>query len=169
MDITQEELKQLLHYDPDTGMFMWKVTRGGVKIDDIAGHKCIKNTKFYVIIGLNNRIYRAHRLAWFYMTGYWPDEVDHEDGNGTNNKWDNLRDVDRQGNCRNMRLHNHNTSGLSGVSWRSQRNKWRSYITVNNKQMNLGHYNDFFEAVCIRKSTENKLGFHGNHGSDRPL
>lgn len=168
--ITQQELKQLIHYDPETGDFTWKVNRGKAAPGKLAGHICFKNTKQYRIIGVNGRIDRAHRLAWLYMTGSWPtDEIDHINGDGTDNRWVNLRQVDRQENCRNMRIHNHNTSGVAGVSWRHQRSSWRAYIMIDNKQKNLGHFTDFFEAVCARKSAENRLGFHSNHGSVRPL
>lgn len=168
--ITQQELKQLLHYDPKTGHFTWLVNRGKAAPGKIAGHLCLKNTKQYRIIGVNGRIDRAHRLAFLYMTGAMPTgEVDHINGDGTDNRWRNLREVERVDNCRNMRLHNHNSSGVSGVSWRVQKGKWRAYITSNNKQINLGHFSDFFEAVCARKSAELKHGYHFNHGSVRPL
>lgn len=168
--ITQETLKQLLHYDPETGVFTWLKKRGKSAVNKEAGHNCFKNTKQYRLIGVETKLYRAHRLAWLYMTGSMPAlEIDHIDGNGLNNAWLNLREVDRRENCRNMRLHNHNTSGISGVSWRKQRNKWRAYVMVDNHQINLGHYDDLFEACCARKSAELKYGFHENHGSDRPL
>lgn len=168
--ITQELLKQLLHYDPETGVFTWRVARGGSQVGDVAGHECFKGTKAYIIMGINGRIDRAHRLAFVYMTGDWPnDEVDHINGDGTDNRWDNLRDATRVENCRNMRLHNHNTSGVSGVSWRKQRDKWRAYITVENRQINLGHFTEWWDAVCARKSAERHYGFHPNHGTDRPL
>lgn len=168
--ITQEQLKQILHYNPETGVFTWLVSRGKAAQGCVAGHNCFKNTKEYTVIGVNSRIERAHRLAFLYMEGRWPNEIiDHINGDGTDNRWCNLREVTQKTNCRNMRLHNHNTSGVSGVSWRKQRNAWRAYITLDNKQYTLGHYPDFFDAVCARKSAERLHGFHINHGSDRPL
>ncbi len=168
--ITQEQLKKIIHYSPETGSFTWLIQRGKASPGKSAGHVCYKNTKQYLIIGVNGRIDRAHRLAWLYMTGSWPTmEIDHINGNGLDNSWSNLREVDRQTNCRNMRLHSHNTSGVAGVSWRKQKSKWRSYIVVNNKQLNLGHFCDWFDAVCARKSAEIKHSFHPNHGSKRPL
>lgn len=170
MKLTQERLKQLLDYDPVTGDFTWKVERGGTNIGDIAGHTCYKNTKQYTLIGIDRSLYRAHRLVWLHVHGRFPkQEIDHINGNGTDNSLGNLREVDRKENCKNMRLHNHNTSGISGVSWRKQRSSWRAYVTVGNKQVSLGHFDNLFDACCARKSAERALGFHANHGSDRPL
>lgn len=168
--LTQSKIKELLQYDEDTGDFTWNVSRGGVKLGDKAGHNCLKNSKFYTIIGINGSLYRAHRLAFLYVTGSFPTgEVDHINGSGIDNRWVNLREVDRLENGRNMRLHAHNSSGISGVSWRKQRGKWRAFINIDNVQRNLGHFKDFFEACCARKSAECKLGFHVNHGRVRPL
>lgn len=167
--ITQRRLKSLLHYCPDTGEFTWLVDRGLAKKGHTAGSECPKKTKSYILIGIDGRLYRAHRLAWFYMTGKHPMVIDHINGDGTDNRWCNLRSVSQQDNCRNMRKHSHNTSGVCGVSWRHQRGKWRAYIMVNNKQVGLGHYESFDEAVLVRKNAESFYGFHVNHGTEREL
>lgn len=167
--ITQEQLKQLLHYDPDTGVFTWIKTRGGTCIAGRRAGNISKNKKdcklSYCRIYINGKFYKAHRLAFLYMNGSLPDNVvDHINGDGTDNRWCNLRDVKSSDNAKNTRLKSNNNSGLHGVNWCSVRDKWRVRITVDNKELFLGRYNDFFEAVCVRKSAEVKYGFHVNHG-----
>jgi len=117
-----------------------------------------------------NRKYSAHRLSWLYSTGEWPfDEVDHIDGNGTNNKLINLRSVSRLENNKNKRLRTDNKSGRIGVSWHKSKRCWSSKITVERKQIHLGDFNSYSKAVKAREAAEIKYGFHKNHGSDRPL
>lgn len=166
--ITQNELKQLIHYDPDTGAFVWLTNNKGKTAGCAALHK--DSGKTYILIRVNYSLYKAHRLAFLYMTGQMPtDEVDHINGDGSDNRWCNLREVTRIENGRNMRLQSNNKSGLPGVHWDKSRCKWMCYIKLNNKRVNLGRHQDFFEAVCVRKSAELRYGFHKNHGSIRPL
>jgi hypothetical protein len=171
--LTQEELKRLLHYDPETGVFTWNVKRSNkVKIFSVAGstQTMSHNKKTYIRIKIHNKKYFAHRLAHLYITGYWPeDQIDHIDGNGINNKWCNLRSVNISENMRNYKKPITNTSGICGVSWDSSAMKWSSYIHVNNKQIKLGRFSNMLDASCARKSAEIKYGFHKNHGSDRSL
>lgn len=171
--LTQERLKEALHYNPDTGIFKWKIaTSDRIRPGHIAG--CIAtnkvNKKQYLVIGLYGTNYLAHRLAFLYMTGMFPvDGIDHQDGDGLNNQWVNLRPANNIENSRNTRLPANNTSGHIGVCWDKSRNKWTSRIKVNQITINLGRYDDFFEACCSRKSAENKYNFHPNHGTNRPL
>ena len=91
-------------------------------------------------------------------------QIDHIDQNKFNNRIENLRLVDGFDNHRNMPLLKNNTSGCCGVSMRKGLEKWRAFISVNGSFMELGYYDDWFEAVCARKSAENRFGFHENHG-----
>jgi hypothetical protein len=102
------------------------------------------------------------------MYGEWPNhEIDHINGDSLDNRICNLRDVTSQGNNRNMSLAKTNTSGVCGVRYKKDRSKWVALITLNNRQTHLGYYQDFFEAVCARKSAERKYGFHENHGRQK--
>lgn len=182
--VTQKQIQQLLHYDPDTGIFTWRERDISLFDKDWIGRGWntkyagkITGTKFknpdgkrYLVISIFNKSYLAHRLAWLYMTGSFPDElIDHINGNGRDNRWVNLREVSTLENNRNMRKAVDNKSGITGVSYCKRDKLHVAYINVKGKHISLGWFKDFFDACCVRKSAEYKLGFHQNHGSDRPL
>jgi hypothetical protein len=100
------------------------------------------------------------------MTGEDPGvekEVDHINGNRGDNSWNNLRIVSRKENGKNMQRKKNNSSGVTGVSWASDRRKWASYIMVNRKKINIGHFTELSEAIAARKYAEKLYGFHVNH------
>lgn len=169
--LTQERLKEVLHYNPETGIFTRRIrTSNSVHVGDVAGTIKRCAGKRYISIRVNSKKHSAHRLAVLYMTGKFPDDqVDHDDGNGLNNKWLNLNEVTGLQNSKNQRKRSTNTTGCMGVCWVKQEEAWRSRINVNNVSSYLGYFTDFFEACCARKSAENKYGFHPNHGTIRPL
>ena len=171
--ITQEELKAMLHYDPETGLFTRLVKMSqNTKIGDIAGclHHKKHSGKKYLLFSIKGKLYRCHRLAFLYMTGSFPeDQVDHINWNGTDNRWCNLREVISKDNQKNLRKPIHNTSGVVGISWHKKLNKWNARIQVMRKNISLGCYVDFNDAVTARKNAEIKYGFHVNHGSIRSL
>lgn len=161
--LTQKELKEYLHYSPETGFFTW-IKRSGdrIKIGSIAG--CIKNDNNYRIIRLR-KIYYAHRLAWLYMTGNWPENhIDHINGIRDDNRWQNLRDVSRSTNSRNSKLPITNTSGVIGVFFSNRDNVWIARIKMNGKTIHLGKSKDFEKVALLRKQAEIAYGFHENHG-----
>lgn len=123
LKLTQDELKELLHYDPDTGVFTWKVSpTNNVKVGDVAG---CRYPEGYIKVHFKGKPYRAHRLAFLYMTGEWPkDQVDHINHIRDDNRWRNLRDVSHQENHRNMTRQKNNTSGVTGVYWEKAKKKW---------------------------------------------
>lgn len=169
--LTQKLLKEILYYHPGNGVFVWIKPCTGVTVGNRAGavHETTGG-KRYIRIKINGQSYRAHRLAFLYMIGEWPEnDVDHEDGNGLHNWWDNLREADDAENCKNQRLPSNNTSGVIGVGFHIASGKWRSKVVVDKVTIALGYFFDWFDAVCARKSAENKYGFHPNHGQDRPL
>lgn len=142
MALTQERLKQLLSYNPETGQFI-RLTKSaiGVKIGDVAGTK--RRHDCYIFISLDSKLYKAHRLAWLYVYGKWPDmELDHIDGNKKNNSILNLRDVDRKTNSTNERVARKSnlSSGLLGVTWDKVNKKWVSQIMVNGKNKKIGRF-----------------------------
>ena len=156
--LTQACLKELLHYDPETGVFTWKVQRSRVKAGTIAGHK---NANGYIVIYVLNRPYKAHRLAWLYANGYFPPEdIDHINGAKADNRIQNLREASRKVNSRNQKIFCTNSSGIPGVYWSKRNQKWG--VEVSRKY--LGLYSCFFEACCARKSAERQYNFHPNHG-----
>ena len=170
--ITQEALKLAVSYCPDTGVFTWLVTKNQNAIaGSVAGGPVkYKSGKSYVIISINGRKYQAHRLAVLYMTGSFPDgNAGHNDGNGLNNRWDNLACETQAENCKNVRKRSDNTSGVVGVNWYPNYGKWRAVIVVDKKQVSLGYHDEFDDAVLARKTADSKHGFHVNHGQVRPL
>ena len=158
--LTQERLKEILHYDSETGIFTWLVSRDGPGcIDGVAGSI---NSNGYLVIGVDWEIYGAHRLAFLWMEGYLPEnDVDHIDRSRSNNRWSNLREVSRLCNLRNSKLNKHNTIGVSGVDWYKDRKKWGAFVTVNGGRKHLGCYEDFEDAVCARLAAEQCLNWSG--------
>lgn len=123
---TLERVREVLHYDPETGVFTWLVsTSNRAKVGDVAGCPIKKG---YWQIGLDENQIKAHQLAWFYMTGTWPEhEIDHIDRNKLNNAWSNLRDGSGGVNYQNqVDPRTNNTSGFRGVSWSTSKRKWRA-------------------------------------------
>lgn len=143
--MNQERLKQLLHYDPETGIFRWLVRRGPKFPGDVAGSE---NDKGYIQIGLDGKTYRAHRLAWLYMTGEWPkDEIDHRNRVPNHNWFDNLREAGGNQNQANVDKQKNNTSGYKGVQLYKRTGKWQAYIIVNRKQKHLGYFSKVEDAA----------------------
>ena len=161
-DLTQDRLKELLSYDGNTGLFTSNVCRGRIKIGSIVGtkHNC-----GYVQLYIDRNLYLAHRLAWLYVHGNWPDgEIDHINGEPGDTRIKNLRDVSRVQNQQNRKLSENNKSGFNGVSFDSQKSKWRARIHVNKKKVCLGLYSCIDDAISARKEANVKYGYHENHG-----
>jgi hypothetical protein len=156
--ITQAELKELLHYDPETGIFRWRVsTAPRVKPWDVAGSP----SHGYILIMAKGVRSPAHRIAWFYMTGEWPKhQIDHIDGVRSNNVWSNLRSATLKQNLENLSLAKNNTSGFRGVSWDKKEKKWRAYITHNKKRIHLGYFNTAEEAAQVAAVKRGELFTH---------
>ena len=148
-----------LLYDPVTGIFTWtKPTSHSVKVGSIAGST--HRTTGYVRIGFTSSIgyksLKAHRLAWFMMTGDLPDEIDHINGIRHDNRFINLRTCNRSQQMQNKTLDRRNRSGVTGVCWHKNANKWHVQIGVNGKVVSLGYYADLPEAIEARKMAEVK-------------
>ena len=159
--INQKALKEILSYDPETGGFIWLIAPANcMKAGDAAGTL----DRGYVQIGIKGKLYRAHRLAWLITYGEWPRELDHINHIRDDNRIANLREVTRQENCKNRSPSKRNKSGVCGVCWNKASNKWLAMICVNSKNTYLGAFIDKFEAICARKSAENKHDYHTNHG-----
>jgi len=137
--LTVDRLKQLFSYNPETGDFTYLTQASKkTKIGDIAGGL---DDQGYRRIRVDGKKYRAHRLAFFYMTGKWPtDDLDHHDLNKDNNRWGNIRTASKSQNMANKSTPKNNTSGFKGVYWRKKSNAWYAVIGVNGKQQHLGQY-----------------------------
>ena len=156
--ITQEELKNRFNYDPLTGFLTHKTSIGGVNIGDIAGTKGVSG---YLYFGYNNKTLSAHRVILFYVTGVWPENVDHWNRVRTDNRWTNLRASTVSQNQRNKSVQKNSKSKITGVNWNKNSKKWRANIYTDDGRVHLGWFKCIFEAACSRKSAENKHGYIG--------
>lgn len=144
-DLSLERLRGALHYDPESGAFTWASPRRKIRVGDEAGY--VDRHK-YRIIHLDGVDYAAHRLAWFYVHGEWPDEIDHINGEAADNRLCNLRIATRSQNNGNTRLPSHNTSGYKGVSFYKQTNRWQAYIKKDGQRYHLGFFATAEEAAA---------------------
>ena len=154
-----EELKEHFDYNPDTGIIIWKkTTKPHMKVGAEAGSLNVRPKTSYRLIQLNHSKYKAHRLAYYMYHGIDPAEkqIDHIDGNGLNNKINNLRLATHSDNGKNRNLNKNNTSGVTGVIWGKQRGRWRAQIKLNGKFKFLGHYSNIQDAIQARKEGEKK-------------
>ena len=176
-EIDIEILRELLSYDPDSGVLTWKVRdRKWFKTDrnyrwwntrfagkDIA---CV-DARGYILVCIFYKLYKVHRVAYAIYHDIWPSEqIDHINGIRTDNRIINLRNVSNQENLKNQAINIKNTSGTIGVSWSKQSNKWIAQIKVNGKQKHLGYFTNIENAISARKQAEIDCGFHPNHGRD---
>jgi len=158
--LTQERLKELLHYDPKTGIFYRRKKSRRALVGDIAGHR---STDGYVRISLSCKMYYAHRLAFLYMEGYLPENyIDHIDRDPSNNSWGNLREASQSCNLKNRKLNSNNLSGVTGVHCRNKINThkpWRAHISILGKITQLGRFATKEEAVKARWDAEVKYNY----------
>jgi len=154
---------ELYDYCPNTGIVRSKVKRRQAEVGTILGSP---HGKGYLTVWYINRNYFLHRVIWLLVTGNWPrQEIDHIDGNRSNNSWANLREASTFVNTKNQKMRESNSSGVIGVSRSSSVSKpWRATIVVNRNQINLGNFKTVEEASISRKKAEAFYGFHENHG-----
>ena len=157
--ISHSEIKEILDYNPDTGLFHWKVKPSAqVKAGDQAGYL----NRGYVKIKIGKIKYPAHRLAWLYYYGSHPESIlDHINRIKSDNRISNLRETTNFRNAKNKWLYKSNTSGVNGVCWDKTNKKWTSTITSNGRVLSLGNYGTFDDAVIARLSGEQLEGWDG--------
>jgi hypothetical protein len=137
--VSPERLKELLHYDPETGVFTRRIPRGAAKKGRVAGSERYGRPRAMI----DGRQYLLHRLAWLYVHGSLPiDQIDHINGDTTDNRIANLREATPSQNTQNQRAaHSDNMSGFLGVSWEKDRGKWLARIFIDGEQKYLGRFN----------------------------
>lgn len=146
--LTSERLREVIVYDPESGVFTWK-SRGSPRFDKrFSGREAgALRPNGYIQINIDSVIYLAHRLAWLYMTGEWPNDcIDHKDMQPSNNKFSNLRLATKAQNQRFQRKPSHNTSGFKGVSFNKVLKKWTAKISIENKTRYIGSFETPEEA-----------------------
>ena len=155
--ITSERLRELVSYDAETGRFFRKSRRKGVTLGAEAG--CI-GSDGYVVFNVDNTRYLAHRLAWLYVTGSWPEgQIDHINGNRSDNRFVNLRDVPQSINMQNLRAaqRSKKSCNLLGVYFNKKDKFWYSQIKINGKNKSLGCFNDAAKAQAAYVDAKRRL------------
>jgi len=181
MEITPEIVRELLHYDPETGIFTWKARaehwfksrhsfiacnarhtgkRAGTVFAARQGYKCRQ-------IGIAGVIVKEHRLAWLCMTDEpLPAAIDHVNRDGTDNRWSNLRASSYIENNRNQSRRRTNTSGATGVCLHSASGKWRARCYIDKKEHCIGYFDSISDAEQAVIAFRARNGFDPSHGSD---
>jgi hypothetical protein len=142
--LTQTQLKEILHYDPDTGLFTRRLKQSGVKQGKVSGSF---SNEGYLVTSVKNKIYKCHRLAWLYVAGQWPTHnIDHINGNRQDNRFNNLRDVKQKINIENQtKAQKHNKSTRTLGTWKNGTG-FAARISHNNKKIYLGTFKTIEEA-----------------------
>ena len=150
MRIEQEELLDILNYDPNSGEFVWKHSSPTTKAGEVAG-KIYQNGYRYIAIA--NTYYPAALLAWIYITGQDPGGIiDHKNSDKLDDRFINLRPATHSQNHANIPKPKHNKSGIKGVFWNSQKRKWHARITIDYKTKHIGFFDDIVDAALAYRS-----------------
>jgi HNH endonuclease len=145
--VTVERLHELLHYDPETGVFTWLASRHNGRAGTIAGWRRHQR-EGYRCITIDGRSYQAARLAWLWVTGKWPAiYIDHINGKPGDNRFANLREAGFSQSSQNTRTYGTNTSGVRGVSFSKRLRRWKATIDIDGKQIHLGHFDTKEDAA----------------------
>jgi hypothetical protein len=174
--LTQEYLKSVLNYDPETGIFTWLINASSrARIGDVAGCIFDNRTKIQKSLGgkpdyrrrirIKGKMYYSNVLAWLYMTGEFPNAlVDHCNVDSLDDRWINLRHATIKQNGKNKKIFINNKSGFKGVSKLAKKNKWQVHIRVDGKRMYLGHYDCIAAAAFSYQIASDK--YHGKFGRE---
>jgi hypothetical protein len=153
--ISQQELKELVEYNPETGVLMWRVARPRADQWSNVGSLTPQG---YLRTSIRGRAYFVHSLIWLYVYGYFPEnDIDHIDRVKTNNCLGNLRVVSKCCSAQNKSVYKNNKSGIKGVHWCNTTQRWRVCIVLSKGQRVIGSFEDFTEAVCLRLAAEQCL------------
>ena len=157
MICTQSKLKELFSYDPTTGIFTHKTITTSKRIGQRGGH--LKKSNGYRFLYIDGRYQREHRMAYLYMTGEYPEVIDHVNGIKDDNRWDNLRSCTQAQNCCNAVTYKNNQLGIKGISVGKAGN-FIARISHNKRTYNLGTFDNLELAVFVRDEAAAKL--HGD-------
>lgn len=154
--ITQSRLKSLLTYDADTGEFCWAVsTSNRTPVGSVAN---CRDKNGYVVIRVDKKLYKAHRLAWLYEYGVWPTKnIDHINQTPGDNRIANLREADQHENNQNRRVQRNSQSGVTGVSWNKTHNLWQARIYTREGCRSLGWHKSKDAAILARQNAEREI------------
>lgn len=165
-------LRELLQYDPETGVLVWRARNSGSKQDKNFNARFLGKPALTANVGngylhgeiVGHRVL-AHRVVWAFVHGEWPDgQIDHINGDRADNRIANLRVVTAAGNAQNLALRLSNKSGAHGVTFCKRRSKWRARVNVFGSERHLGEFRNIEDAIRARKLAEQALGYHPNHG-----
>lgn len=148
-DVTAARLREFLYYDESTGVFTWLVKR-----NQFSGPGVVAGTlkdKGYIDIAIDRKLYKAHRLAWFYIHGVWPEgQIDHINGIRSDNRITNLRDVNGTTNSQNRRT-------AAGASWDGRRKSWAAQVHANGKNHLIGRFATREDAYAAYVDAKRRL------------
>lgn len=142
--ISQERLKELFTYAPETGVFVRNINVGNRKVGEVAG--TVDKKTGYRVIQIDGKFYKAHRLAFLYMGKDIPNFVDHINGQQDDNRWENIRPATIVQNNQNAKSRKDNSSGVKGVSWCKRERKWIGYVYANGRAVLRKYYKDLISA-----------------------
>lgn len=171
-----ELLRQLLRYEPETGKLFWRERTPEMfkRARDCKGWNLkfsgkeaftAKTANGYHHGGIGCTSYYAHRIIFsMACENLHYGEIDHINGDKSDNRLENLRKVSHAENMKNSKIQKNNVSGFSGVHYEMSSSKWRATINVGGKAKRLGRFANKDDAIAARKEAEDKYGFHPNHG-----
>lgn len=149
--VQHSKILKILKYCPETGEFHWLVQPNGrVKCGSVAGTISQGKHGPVCTIGVDGGQYRRGRLAWFYVTGWWPIEIDHKDCDRLNDRWENLRESTRAENQQNTRRYKNNKTGFKGVFIDLASGKFRAQIQKDHRRIDLGRFDSAEAAFLVR-------------------
>lgn len=162
--ITQDELRELVIYEEETGLIYWRKRRVGCRRNVSAG--CLDKKSGYLFLQIKSKKYLAHRVAWVYVNGDIPNglQIDHIDHDRNNNKIKNLRAVTNSENQKNRKKSIRNSTGVNGVYFDKRNSTYYVQIHLNGKQKSLGAFKYLCEAKKAREDADKCHGYHENHG-----
>lgn len=168
----QKYFNELFFYDKETGFLYWKKRPSSGRPNNVFNakfaNKKVGNVKSghrskteYFVTRVGHKYYAVHRIIFAMNYGYLPEQVDHIDHNGLNNKLENLRASNNKDNSKNLPMQKSNKSGYIGVNWHKAAKKWQARaVDKNGKRIDLGRYDNIQDAIAVRREYEVKFGYY---------